>query len=228
MNKHFLGVILGVVAILLGVFLITGGNDNGSGGNGSNNSDAQPSNHITGAESSSVKLVEYGDFQCPACKSYHPILQQLKAEYGDRVAFQFRHFPLTQIHPNAFIASRAAEAAGMQGKFFEFHDLLYENQESWSSNQNPSSIFEGYARQLNLDIEKFNSDRNSATVADTINADVRAAQAIGASSTPTFVLNERKLDQNPTSLDEFKKLLDEELGKTDSQTSDNQSTDGQN
>lgn len=211
MNKQFFVVVMIVVAALVGVLVLTG-DKNGDGGSG--NTEAQPSNHVTGAENSPVTLTEYGDFQCPACKSYYPMLNQLKADYGDKVAFQFRHFPLTQIHPNAFISSRAAEAAGKQGKFFEMHDLLYENQESWASVSNPVPIFEGYAKQIGLNVEQFKEDMNSAAVADTINADIKAGQEIGASSTPTFVLNGEKLEKNPQSLEEFQKLLDEALAES--------------
>jgi protein-disulfide isomerase len=214
MNKQFFAIIVLVIAGLIGIFALTGGDKNNSNNGGGNNSEAQLSNHVTGATDSKVTLIEYGDFQCPACKSYHPVLQQLKEEYGDRVTFQFRHFPLTQIHPHAFIASRAAEAAGKQGKFFEMHDLLFESQDSWSGLSNPTSVFESYAQQLGLNADQFKTDMNSAGVAATINADAKAAQAVGGNSTPTFVLNDTKIEQNPQSVDDFKKLLDDELAKT--------------
>lgn len=214
MNKQFFAIIVLVIAGLIGIFALTGGDKNNSGGNGGGNSEAQLSNHVTGATESKVTLIEYGDFQCPACKSYHPVLQQLKEEYGDRVTFQFRHFPLTQIHPNAFIGARAAEAAGKQGKFFEMHDLLFENQEAWSTAPNPTVVLENYAEQLGLNVDQFKTDMNSAEVAATINADAKAAQAAGGNSTPTFVLNDTRIEKNPQSLEEFKKLLDDELAKT--------------
>lgn len=212
MNKQFFGIIVVVIGILVGVFALTGGNKDksNSGGNGGG---GQPSNHVTGPENSKVTLIEYGDFQCPACKSFFPIVGQLKQEYADKVKFQFRHYPLVQIHPNAFLGSRAAEAAGKQNKFFEMHDLLYENQETWSKSPNPTPLLEGYATQLSLDLNKFKSDLNSSSVADTINADAKAAQALGATSTPTFVLNGKRIEKNPQSLDEFKKLIDEQLPK---------------
>lgn len=211
MSKQFLAIVAIVVGVLIGIFALTGGDKNSSNGGG--DTTAKPSNHVTGKVDSKVKLVEFGDFQCPACKSYFPLVQELKNTYGDRVAFQFSHYPLTQIHPNAFISSRAAEAAGKQNKFFEMHDLLYENQDTWASNGNPTPIFEDYAQKLGLNLEQFKSDMISSTVSDTINADAKAAQGLGATSTPTFVLNGKKIDKNPQSVDEFKKLLDEELAK---------------
>ncbi len=210
MNKQFFGIILAVLVGLFAVFSLTNNKDQQNGGN---KSSAQPSNHVTGKLDSKVTLIEYGDFQCPACKSYHPILQELKSSHGDRIKFQFRHYPLVQIHPNAFIGSRAAEAAGKQGKFFEMHDLLYENQDTWSQSSNPTAMMENYAQQLGLNLDQFKTDMNSSGVADVINADVKAGQAIKANSTPTFVLNNRKIEQNPRSIEDFKKLLDDELSK---------------
>jgi protein-disulfide isomerase len=210
MNKQFFAIIVVVIAGLVGVFALTGGNKDKNGGS-SSNSTATATNHVTGAKDAKVTLVEYGDFQCPACKSYFPLVQELKTTYGDRVTFQFRHFPLVQIHPNAFVGARAAEAAGLQGKFFEMHDLLYENQDTWSKSSSPNTVLETYAQQLGLDVNKFKTDSASSVVADAINADVKAGQALGASATPTFVLNGKKIDQNPRSLDEFKKLLDDAL-----------------
>lgn len=210
MNKQFFAIIILIVGALIGVFALTSNkNDNG----GSGDTSAQPSNHVTGNLDSKVTLQEFGDFQCPACKSYYPLVKEVKETYGDRIKFQFSHFPLIQIHPNAFIGSRAAEAAGKQNKFFEMHDLLYENQEAWTQSSNPQPLLEGYAQQLGLNMDQFKSDMSSSGVADTINADVRAAQAIGGNSTPTFAINGKKLEKNPQSIDEFKKLIDDELAK---------------
>lgn len=209
MNKQFVAVVILVIAALGGLFMLaskSSDNQSSSGGSGS-----QTSNHTVGAANKGVTIVEYGDFQCPACKSYYPIIKSIKEQYGDDIKFQFRHFPLVQIHPNAFIASRAAEAAGKQGKFFEMHDLLYENQDSWSSATSPSTIFEGYAEQLGLNLDQFKSDVASEEIASIINADVKAGQSLGANSTPTFVINDKKVDPLPKSADEFKALIDEAI-----------------
>ncbi len=212
MNKQFVAIIIVVVVGLVGVLMFT--RDNSSEGSSGSSSSAQPSNHTVGAGNKGVTLIEYGDFQCPACAAYYPVIKQIKAEYGDDIKFQFRHFPLVQIHPNAFIASRAAEAAGLQGKFFEMHDLLYENQQAWAGAADPTETFNSYAGQLDLDVDKFRADMNLASVGDVINADIKAAQEIGANSTPTFVLNGKKLDPNPEGVDDFKRLIDEEIAKS--------------
>lgn len=212
MSKQFLAILAVIVVVFVGVFTFTRPKSDAPGGNNSSNS-SQTSNHTVGAGNKKVTLVEYGDFQCPACKSFYPVVKQIKETYGDDIKFQFMHFPLTQIHPNAMVSSRAAEAAGKQGKFFEMHDLLYENQDQWSQSSNPTPIFESFAGQLDLNMDQFKSDMASAQVLAIINADQKSGQELGANSTPTFVINGKKLDKNPTSLDEFKKLIDEEIAK---------------
>jgi protein-disulfide isomerase len=216
MNKQFIAVLLVVVAALVGVFALT---DNKQTGNGGDNTSTQAkvSEHTVGAGNKKVTLTEYGDFQCPACKQYFPLVKQVKSTYGDDIKFQFRHFPLTSIHPNAFIGSRAAEAAGKQGKFFEMHDLLYENQDSWSRATDPTTVLNTYAEQLKLNMDQFKKDMTSAEVAAVINADLKEGQTLGANSTPTFVINGRRIEENPRSFEEFKKLIDDEIAKVSSQ-----------
>lgn len=216
MNKQFIAVILVVIVGLFGVLMLTKKDDPAST-NGSQSSQSQGSNHTVGAGNKKVTVVEFGDFQCPACKSYFPIVKQIKDSYGDDITFQFRHYPLTQIHPNATISARAAEAAGKQGKFFEMHDLLYENQDTWASSSNPSPIFESFANQLKLNIDQFKSDSADASTLAIINADTKAAQAAGANSTPTFVINGKKVESNPKSVEEFKKLIDDAIASANKQ-----------
>ncbi len=208
-SKQFLLVIVIVLGLLGGTLVLTKKKNNDTQGSTGSTS-ATTSNHRTGNLSSKVTLTEFGDFQCPACKSYYPIVRQVKEEYNDKIIFEFKHFPLVQIHPNAFVASRAAEAAGKQGKFFEYHNLLYENQDSWAQDKNPNSYFEEFAKQLGLNVEQFKKDMISESVASTINADAKLAQSIGANSTPTFAINGKKI-ANPKSVDEFKKVIDEAL-----------------
>jgi protein-disulfide isomerase len=206
MNKQFLVIVAVVIGALIGVFALTSGKENSSDSSNS----TQASNHVQGAGNKKVTLTEYGDFQCPACKQFYPIVKQIKQQYGDDITFQFKHFPLTQIHPNAFAAHRAAEAAAKQGKFFEMHDLLYENQDSWSASQDPGAIFEGFATQLSLNLDQFKTDVASEATADIINADAKEGQTLGANSTPTFAINGKKIE-NPKTLDDFKKLIDEAI-----------------
>lgn len=209
-NKFFIGILV-AIAVVFGFVLIRD-RDNTTTSNTDTPSSQTASNHTKGSDTTGVVLVEYGDFQCPACGAYYPILKQIYEEYKDRITFQFRHFPLIQIHPNAMIAHRAAVAADKQGKFWEMHDKLYETQDQWSSAPNASTILEGFASDLGLDIDKFKQDAASAEVNALINADIREGQKQGANSTPTFVLDGVKID-NPKDIEGFKALLDEAIKK---------------
>lgn len=152
--------------------------------------------NVTGKVDSKVLLIEYGDFQCPGCGAAYPNVKTLLEEYGDRIAFVFRNFPLTSIHPNARAAAATAEAAGLQGKYWEMHDLLYANQESWSSldTSKRTDTFVALAAQLGLDTDKFKTDLSSADVNKKISFDFALGKANTVSSTPTFFLNGAKLD----------------------------------
>jgi protein-disulfide isomerase len=204
MSKRFIVVVIVCILALIGIFAIT--NKNNDSNAGGTNSSAKPSNQTMGGGKSGVVLLEYGDYQCPACGAFYPVVKNVVAKYQNDITFQFRNFPLTQIHPNTFAGARAAEAAALQGKFWEMHDILYENQTTWSQAPSPVSYFDNYAQQLGLDTAKFKSDYNSSAVNNTINADIAAGKSIGADSTPTFLLDGKKIT-NPTSQAAFEKLI---------------------
>ncbi len=204
MSKRFLAILLAIIVVFGGAFYLAKHKDNSSGNNTSN---VQPTNHIEGDGAKNVTLIEYGDYQCPACGAYYPLLKQVFDKYKADIHFQFRNFPLVQIHKNAFLGARAAEAADKQGKFWEMHDILYEQQQTWGDSNDPTPSFIGYAGQLGLNVDTFKADMASANVNDLINADIQEGQKLGANSTPTFVLNGKKID-NPRSLDDFNKLID--------------------
>ncbi|MCA9308845.1 thioredoxin domain-containing protein [Candidatus Saccharibacteria bacterium] len=172
--------------------------------------------HVRGNKEAKVVLIEFGDFQCPGCGAAYPVIKSLESTYGDDVAFVFRHFPLTQAHPNAFAAARAAEAAGEQGKFFEMHDKLFESQTIWGqSTDNQQELFEGYAKELNLNMDKFKKDYASEEVASRINQDRSIGQQdFDVKATPTFVLNGKKLDPSPKNQSAFAKLLEDTIKKS--------------
>lgn len=207
MDKRFLAVIGAIIIIFVG-FLVVQGNQKADAPETS----AKPSSHTKGEGASGVTLIEYGDFQCPACKQYEPMVQEIISKYSSDITFQFRNFPLTSLHPNAFAASRAAEAAAKQGKFWEMHDKLYASQDDWARATPPNKIFETYATQLELDLEKYKTDFKSSAVNDTINADLAAGGKLDITGTPGFVL-EGKLIKNPSSLEEFSKLIDDAIAK---------------
>jgi protein-disulfide isomerase len=157
--------------------------------------------HVIGVSNAPVTLEEFGDYQCPPCGNLHPVLKRIEHDYGSRVRVVFRNLPLESIHKNAFLAARAAEAAGLQGKFWEMHDLLYERQKDWSGVPLPRPVFSGYARQLGLDIARFERDIDRPEVGVRIGADMRRADSLRVSSTPTVFLNGRELPPSK-SLDE--------------------------
>ncbi|NQV11850.1 thioredoxin domain-containing protein [Candidatus Uhrbacteria bacterium] len=168
---------------------------------------------VKGAENAAITLIEYSDFQCPACKQYAPVVKQVLENYPDDVRFVYRHYPLRQIHAQAQIAAEAAEAAGMQGRFFEFHDLVFDGQDSWiGSNSKAETIFVGYAEQLGLDLEKFKSDMKSAAVRDKVNNDYSSGTQSGITGTPSFFMNGQRI-QNPRGFDPFRLLIDAELDR---------------
>ncbi len=156
-----------------------------------------------------VTLVEFGDFQCPACGASHPIVKQLMGDYKGQVNFVFRHFPLP-MHKNAMKAANAAEAAGAQKKFFEMHDLLFENQTEWAEDNNPEKLFEKYAQELKLDIDKFNEDVKSKKYEDKVKADQADGNAVGVNSTPTFFIN-GTMQAGGLPYDQFKAKIEEEM-----------------
>ena len=165
-----------------------------------------------GVKDAKVTLIEYADFQCPACASYHPIVKQLLAEYEGKILFVYRNLPLTSIHKNAIISAQAGYAAHKQGGFFEMADLLYDNQKNWENLSDPTSTFIDYAKELKLDVNKFQADLNSEDSKNFIKDSEREALAEGMNSTPTFVLNGIKL-RGVNTYEDFKKLIDEELNK---------------
>jgi protein-disulfide isomerase len=208
MDKRFGAILLAVVVLIGGVFFFTRKDSSTS-----DYSQGATSNHTTGEGTANVELVEYGDFQCPACSSFFQIVEQVRDTYGDKIKFTFRNFPLVSIHKNAMASHRAAEAAAAQGKFFEMYEMLYQNQSSWSSLSSPVALFESYASALNLDLSKFKSDFVSEATNDVINADIAEGKnKYKVDSTPTFVLNGQKLDSSEIgSLELFSKKIDEAI-----------------
>ncbi|MCA9323900.1 thioredoxin domain-containing protein [Candidatus Saccharibacteria bacterium] len=217
--KQIIIAILVIVAIIGGAVVL--GKDKDTGG--------QVSNYVYGKSDSSVVLEEFGDFECPACGAYYPIIEQVKEKYKDKIAFQFHHNPLVQIHRNALAAHRAAEAAGKQGKFWEMYTELYSNQEEWNgpSQADPVGatteiaigIFEGYAAKIGLDVEKYKADVQVSSTLSTINADIALGKSkYEVTGTPTFVLNGEKFEDlgSLQTLEQFSERIDAALGENTS------------
>jgi protein-disulfide isomerase len=163
--------------------------------------------HIKGNPDAAVTLVEYSDFQCPACAQAEPVVKDILNEFGDSIRFEYKHYPLP-MHPLAVPAARAAEAAGQQGKFFEFHDMLFEKQKTWTNSPNPNALFVQYAEELGLDVQKFRQHMNASLLSDRIEADKKEGVGLQISGTPTFFLNGEKVDlQALGTMDKFYELV---------------------
>ena len=191
MDKRFLGILAVLVIIFGGIFIASQHSSNSSSSGNTNNSNGQPTNHVMGQNSKNVTFVEYGDYECPICGVYYqPLKDALTPSLLQQIHFQFRNLPLVAIHQNAFAAARAAEAAGLQNKYWQMHDLLYQNQNDWTNSSNPFGIFQNYAKQIGLNVNQFNNDYSSGKVNDAINADVAEFKKTGKEqATPTFFLN---------------------------------------
>ncbi|PIR70139.1 MAG: hypothetical protein COU46_03235 [Candidatus Niyogibacteria bacterium CG10_big_fil_rev_8_21_14_0_10_42_19] len=166
---------------------------------------------IKGNSDAGTTIIEYSDFQCQACAAYYPIIKRLAEEYGDSAIFVYRHFPLRQIHPNAELAAQASESAARQGKFWEMHDMLFENQQIWSNQRNPEETFIGYASAIGLDVEKFKSDLASEEVENKVDRDYNSAISAGINATPTFIFNGEKI-QTPRTYEQFRTLIEQSVG----------------
>lgn len=185
------------------------------------NQNGNIADHTSGSTSNKILFIEYGDYQCPSCGGAYPNVKTLMEEYGDDVTLVFRNFPLTAIHPNARAAAAVAEAAGLQGKFWEMHDKLYETQNDWSSldASKRTTVFNGYAQTLGLDMDKFAADVAGKEVAQKINFDLALGKNNDVAATPTFFLNGEKVDDETSSgivqgnLDAIKAKLDELVKK---------------
>ena len=160
---------------------------------------------------SEIVLVEYSDFQCPACKARLPLIEKILEEFSSHIKFVYRHMPLTSIHNNAMMAAQATEAAGMQDKFWEMHDMLFEKQSEWSglSKSDFRDELVVYAEEIALDIVKFAEDLESGAVEDLVDEDRDGAKAAEVNSTPTFYFNGEQI--NPKTYEEYREIIREGL-----------------
>ncbi len=190
--------------------------------------------NIIGAENALVTIVEYSDLQCPACRAFAPLVKQMLEDNPDTVRLVYRHFPLAQ-HQYAQVAAYAAEAAGNQGKFFEYHDILFDAQDEWSVAEDVKPLFIEYASDLELDVDQFTADMDSAEVKAKVDADLASGVAAGVNSTPSFYVNGEKI-RNPSSAESFQQIIDDAVQKaggtvedtTDQESSPEGSMDSEN
>lgn len=164
-------------------------------------------------EAQEVQILKYSDYQCPACKAYIPLEEQLKAEFGDMIEIEYRYFPLRG-HQFADLAARSVEAARQQGKFEEMHDLIFEYQEQWSQGD-ARQYFMDFAEQIGLDMEQFENDLESEEVRQTVDSQLQEGLRRTVNSTPTYFLNGQKLRQNPQNYEQFKAIVELYMYRSD-------------
>jgi protein-disulfide isomerase len=205
MKKHFWKIVLLVVVVLMvgSVVLAKQVAKNANEG-------IELQEHVKGNETASVSLVEYSDFQCPACGQFHPVVKEIVETYGNNLRFEYKHFPLSTIHPHAISAAIAAEAAGQQGKFFEMHDKLFENQKTWSAAPTPQVFFLQYAQELGLDVDLFKRHMRASILKEKVNTEFNEARDKGLTGTPSFYLNGTKMEFQ--TFQQFKEQVEAALG----------------
>ena len=160
--------------------------------------------HTKGLTIAKAILIEYGDFQCQACALYEPIIVKLAREMGDKMVLVYRNYPLPK-HQFAIPAARSAEAAGLQGKYWEMHDKIFAEQSTWSKQKDAAPTFAQYAKDIGLDMDRYQKDLDSDAVSQKIKDDQASAARFSVSSTPSFFLNGKLI--LPQSYDDFKNLV---------------------
>ncbi len=242
MSKTTIWFIVGFIVVVTAGVIIAGAYSSGTPSNTASSTFVSttapaltPADWTEGNPNAKVSLVEYGDFECPACGEYFPVVQQLVQNYSSTVLFVFRNFPLTTIHPFAQISAQAAEAAGLAGgvaKYWAMNNLLYTDQQQWSLNsaltpaQVVSQYFDGYAQSIGLDVNTFNTDLSATSVLDKIQTDVNGGNTAQIDHTPTFFVNLQQIP-NPTSPQDFENTLNAALASsTASSTSTRASSTG--
>jgi len=179
---------------------------------------AQPANML-GAPTAAVTVEEFADYQCPTCATVHTRMKEINSLYSGRIKFIYRSYPLTQIHKNAYDAAVAAEAAGMQGKYWAMQDQLFTNQQAWANSAEARKTFDGYADKIGLDVAKFQTDMAGLPTKTRVDADLNRGKALAISGTPTVFINGRKLAFEEMDVNTMRQIIDAELQKSGSQPS---------
>ncbi|MGI5194304.1 DsbA family protein [Streptomyces sp. CA-288835] len=216
-KKHLIAgaALVALFVVVLGAFVLFSPDDRDAGGvNVQPAAEALPvrdsSHRLTDPKKSELTVVEFLDFECEACGAMYPVVEKLREEYGDRVTFVARYFPMPG-HRNAEPAARAAEAAARQGKFEEMYTKLFTTQKEWGESKEwKESVFRGYAEQLGLDMKKFDADLADPETAGRVQDDQRDGLGLGVQGTPTFFLDGTMI-QTPGSYKAFKALIDNRL-----------------
>ncbi len=210
-------ILLVIAAAVYGLYRVATRPPNVSGPTNGQGTEIAVDDWRRGPAEAKAILLEYSDFQCPACSFYEPMVQKLLQDFPNDLAVIYRHFPLRQTHLNAEWAARSAEAAGRQGKFWEMHDLLFKKQADWAERLNAKTIFADYADELKLDAVKFKRDLNSSLTRAAVEADYQNGLLAKVDGTPAFFLNGRRI-ANPKSYEAFADLVRQAISDSGSAT----------
>lgn len=175
--------------------------------------------NMLGSPSATVTVEEFADYQCGACASVYPVIKELQAAYAGNKSFRFifRHYPLSiPGHDKSGEASAATEAAGLQGKFWQMQDLLFRNQQAWTTNSNYLEMWTQYATEIGMDPAKFRSDLAGMQTRERVQLDVTRGRAMGVSSTPTILINDQVVAPQDINITSLRRLVDAEIQRTSS------------
>jgi len=166
--------------------------------------------HVRGNANAQVTLEEFGDFQCPPCGSISGFLDELVKEYNPHLRIVFRNLPL-EMHQHAREAALAAEAAGLQGRFWEMHDVLYREQATWSKADNPRELFDSYAGMIGLNVDQFKKDMEGEKARARVDSDQERANSLGVQMTPTVFINDHQMSPNDKTPEGLRAAIDAAL-----------------
>lgn len=170
--------------------------------------------NMRGSQTASVTLEEFADYQCPTCATMHPVMNEVVSYYGSKIKFIYRSFPLVQIHDKAYDAAVAAEAAGIQGKFWDMQNQLFQNQKSWAAQgADHKALFDEYAKLIGLDVEKFKNDAAGLVAKSRVDADLTRARGAQIASTPSLFINGVPVTMEQMTVQGIKQLVDAEIQK---------------
>lgn len=170
--------------------------------------------HMLGSPTSTVTVEEFADFQCPQCAAKFPMAKEIISTYGNRIKFVYRNFPLNiPAHDKAYTAAVAAEAAGLQNKFWDMQYQLFTNQQSWTASNDFSSVLEEYAQKIGLDVEKFKNDMAGLQTKQRVDLDLARGRAVGVNSTPSFFVNGKLIPFEQVEITAMRQIIDAELLK---------------
>lgn len=217
-RKKTLALVWWAIAILVVVALIWWAIASGSAGepktNGLDAMKKDTHNAFVGSPNASVVIREFSDFQCPACKAAQPVITDIIQSYGERIRFEYNHYPLVSIHKNALFAAEAAECANDQQQFWKLHDKFFDAQDEWKELDKKDAMakFKAYAKDFGLNSETFDACVDSEEKRETVQQDINQGNAADVAATPTFFINDEKIEGVP-GIQAFKSAIDSALEK---------------